>query len=253
MPKKRTHEEFLKIVNDRTEGKYRILGTYVNNVTRVKTLCTVCGNEFLLCPKDFIRKNTGCPVCAKARVGLSKRLSPDEFEKRFQEMYGNDYALLTPYKTSREKVRVRHNICSHVFEPSANNLLTKRNECPKCSISRGENLIERLLVKRKISFKIQYSFSDCKYKKPLLFDFAITEGERVIGLIEFDGRQHFKAIDFFGGKEGLRLTKIRDGIKNDYCERKRIPLLRIPYWDLNRVEVVVSEFLSDMRIPSEAA
>ncbi|WFF76429.1 hypothetical protein P6282_00605 [Bacillus velezensis] len=117
----------------------------------------------------------------------------------------------------------------------------------------GENLIERLLVKRKISFKIQYSFSDCKYKKPLLFDFAITEGERVIGLIEFDGRQHFKAIDFFGGKEGLRLTKIRDGIKNDYCERKRIPLLRIPYWDLNRVEVVVSEFLSDMRIPSEAA
>ncbi|MED3626332.1 hypothetical protein P4478_04040 [Bacillus subtilis] len=253
MPKKRTHDEFLSIVNERSKGKYLVLGTYKNNVTRVKTLCIDCSSEFQLKPKDFINKNAGCPSCAKKRVGLSKRLSPDEFSSRFQNLYGSEYSLLSNYTTSRDKVRVRHNACGYEYKSLANNLLTKRCECPKCSISQGENLIGRYLSENNISFKIQYSFLECRYKNPLLFDFAIVKGEQVLGLIEFDGRQHFKSIDYFGGIEGLRLNKIRDGIKNDFCRQNGLPLLRIPYWEIDRVEQLLSNFINDMGIPSEAA
>jgi uncharacterized protein YbbC (DUF1343 family) len=33
--------------------------------------------------------------------------------------------------------------------------------------------------------------------------------------IEYDGKQHFSSIDFFGGEEKLRITQEHDRIKNE--------------------------------------
>ena len=47
--------------------------------------------------------------------------------------------------------------------------------------------------------------------------------------IEYDGEQHFMPIKWFGGDEGLENIKIRDGIKNKFCQDNNIKLLRISY------------------------
>lgn len=93
----------------------------------------------------------------------------------------------------------------------------------------GESYIEFLLENINAEFVQQYIFKDCKNINSLRFDFAIFYKNSLVGLIEYDGKQHFKPIDFFGGQIGFELTKKRDEIKNAYCFEHNIPLLRIPY------------------------
>jgi len=47
--------------------------------------------------------------------------------------------------------------------------------------------------------------------------------------IEYDGIQHFESIDYFGGDDNLKNTKINDKIKNNYCKKHNIKLFRIKY------------------------
>ena len=48
-------------------------------------------------------------------------------------------------------------------------------------------------------------------------------------LIEYDGKQHFKPIEWFGGAENFKKQQRRDKIKDNYCQLHNIPLLRLPY------------------------
>ena len=45
--------------------------------------------------------------------------------------------------------------------------------------------------------------------------------------IEYDGLQHFKPIEFFGGEKTFLLTKEHDRIKNEYCEDNGIRMIRL--------------------------
>lgn len=45
--------------------------------------------------------------------------------------------------------------------------------------------------------------------------------------IEYQGRQHYEAIDFFGGDEGLKKTKERDRKKRERCRRNGCKLLLV--------------------------
>ena len=47
--------------------------------------------------------------------------------------------------------------------------------------------------------------------------------------IEFDGRQHYESIDYFGGDITLNKIKNRDKIKNDFCKNNNIRLIRIKH------------------------
>ena len=96
--------------------------------------------------------------------------------------------------------------------------------------SKGEQIIAELLTKNGINFIREYYFKDLVSKNnyPLRFDFAIIDDEKnLIKLIEYDGGQHFKPIEQFGGQEAFEELKQRDKIKNNYCREHNINLLRI--------------------------
>ena len=95
--------------------------------------------------------------------------------------------------------------------------------------SAGERHILSVLEELNADFIEQYSFLDCKYKQPLRFDFAIFDNNKLLYLIEYDGKQHFKPIEWFGGAKAFEKTQIRDGLKNTYCQEHNISLLRFPY------------------------
>jgi hypothetical protein len=95
--------------------------------------------------------------------------------------------------------------------------------------SSGERYILSTLDEMGVKHQEQFIFSDCKYRYVLRFDFAIFDNDKLLYLIEYDGEQHFRPIDFWDGKEGFERTKIRDEIKNKYCQSHNIPLLRISY------------------------
>ena len=69
-------------------------------------------------------------------------------------------------------------------------------------------------------------FESCKHKVPLPFDFYLSELQI---LIEFDGEQHFKIVEYWGGQEGLEERQLRDQIKNEWAKINNIKLHRIRY------------------------
>ena len=83
-----------------------------------------------------------------------------------------------------------------------------------------------ILELKKVKFKPQYTFDDSKYILPLPYDFYLPERNMCI---EFDGEQHFRPVEFFGGEDAFKLRKKKDKIKNEYCEKNNIYLLRIKY------------------------
>jgi hypothetical protein len=101
--------------------------------------------------------------------------------------------------------------------------------CGCASQSSGERYILSILNEMNVRYQEQFIFPDCKNKYALRFDFAIFDNDKLLYLIEYDGEQHFRPIDFWGGEEGFKQAKTRDEIKNQYCQSHHIPLLRIPY------------------------
>ena len=63
----------------------------------------------------------------------------------------------------------------------------------------------------------------------------ILDLNKIYRIIEFDGEQHFKEVKW--GKEKLAITQKSDQIKNEYALSHNIPLIRIPYWELNHISL----------------
>lgn len=100
-----------------------------------------------------------------------------------------------------------------------------------CNKSHGEREIKIWLDGHGISYVAQKKFADCADVNPLPFDFFLPDYNK---LIEYDGIQHFRPVDFFGGQSTYKKLASHDHIKTEYCMNNNIDLLRIPYYkDVN--------------------
>ena len=107
----------------------------------------------------------------------------------------------------------------------------------------GESYVKSILEDMNAEFKPQYTFDDCKNIYVLRFDFGILYNNKLLGLIEYDGKQHFEPIEYFGGEDGLVETQKRDKIKYEYCKIHNIPLLRLPYTlSFNEIQTKIHEY-----------
>lgn len=115
---------------------------------------------------------------------------------------------------------------------------TKR--CPVCSgkISSGEFTVKQVLENHHINFIQQKTFDGCKDKNPLPFDFYLPDYNM---MIEYDGKQHYEPVEYFGGKESFDYTVRHDTIKNKYCKDNNVDILRIPYWDEDNIESIITK------------
>ena len=132
---------------------------------------------------------------------------------------------------------------NHIYTINYNNFYNGYR-CPICNNNCiGENKIINFLNKLNISYEKQYTFDNCQHVNVLKFDFYIKNLNLVI---EFDGEQHFRPIEFFGGNEKFYNTIIRDAIKNQYCEDNNINILRIPYWESKNIEKIIKEKINNL-------
>ena len=120
----------------------------------------------------------------------------------------------------------------------------KPNGCPLCKGSHGEKKISRYLKQKNIIHTPQKTFDNCKYKGKLKFDIYINKYN---ALIEYDGKQHFKIHSYFGGAKGFEILKIKDNIKNNYCKKNKISLLRISYNEYNKIDIIIKNFINKIK------
>lgn len=109
--------------------------------------------------------------------------------------------------------------------------------CGHLQESKGVRYIKKTLDENNIRYETEKTFSDCKSpktNKSLRFDFYIPDKNL---LIEYDGEQHFKERPKGFFKDSLEERQFRDRYKNEYCKQHNIPLIRIPYTELNHLSL----------------
>lgn len=209
-------EEFKAI----SKGKYTQLEVYKRNTTKIAIRHEECGSIYKAMPKVFLR-GQGCPECFGNKVKTT-----EEFSKEVDELSDGEFSLMTEYINNRTHVIIRHIECGKEYPVIPKDFL-RGNRCPYCKQSKGEKMVQRILDREGIDYEIQKSFDDLQnnYKK-LPFDFFLPSYNL---LIEYDGIQHFKEVQYFGGAKKLKAQKRRDAMKNAYAKCNNINLLRIPY------------------------
>jgi len=114
-------------------------------------------------------------------------------------------------------------------------------------MSKGEELIAKLLTKAHIPFEQEKTFTDLKHGT-YRFDFYIPDLYGQPTIIEYNGAQHYQFISkFYPSERWWRAALERDRRKISYALANNIPIYIIPYWDLPHIKKASDLFLSDYR------
>lgn len=186
----------------------------------------------------------GCIECGKEKSTASQRFSNSEVVDRLSLLNPN-IVLIGDYIGSRYKSRFKCLVCGNEWEATFNNI-SLGHGCPVCVTSKGEASIKSALDSTCIIYNYQHIFHDCKNVSPLRFDFYIPSENMVI---EFQGEQHYKPVDFAGkgekwADERFAYGQINDKIKRNYCEANNIRLIEIRYDEINKIADVISDILA---------
>ena len=112
--------------------------------------------------------------------------------------------------------------------------------------SKGEIITRNFLRKYNITFKEQKSFNDLYYKNkefPLRYDFQIWYTDKNWFLLEIQGGQHYKPVNFGGHLTEEQIQKNfeegveRDNLKKKYCEKHNIKLEYVD-WNGNKDKLI---------------
>ncbi len=189
------------------------------------------------------KKVNGCPACSGQVVSDRNRLSI-LFPEIAKEWHPTKNGILTPDDVSFAMAKKIWWICSEGHE--YNSFIYSRTNgkgCEKCNLYKGEEKIEKFLIKNNIVYIFQKRFDNCRNKKPLPFDFGIPYENNSWTCIEHHGEQHYFPVEYFGGKEKFKEQKKLDKIKAKYCKENNIKLLIIPYWEFNNIEQILTKAL----------
>lgn len=210
--------------------------------TRIEYLCNKHGiNETKI---YTLMLGHGCPGCSHEENANKKKHDADYIEERINE-YGGILLNKNEYLGWNIKnLIVLCPVCNKPFITSYSSFICHDGQlCPDCTKvhSVGEKKIESYLNNHKIFFKQEYRFDDCRDKIALPFDFYLPDYNI---LIEYQGRQHYESINYFGGEEAFGKRMYHDNIKRDYCRNNNLTLLEIPYWDLNSIDIILDKALN---------
>ncbi|WP_339811167.1 zinc-ribbon domain-containing protein [Paenibacillus sp. FSL R7-0189] len=229
--------------------------------TKVVKVCDICGKEtpnrnfkdVLQSRKDGIDRCKICGSSIKSRMVAAERAQRgNNLERLFPELarewdFESNNGLVPSQITpgSHFKASWIGAECGHTWVSSVY-CRTAGTGCPFCRVSRGERKVRRQLERLKLTFEEQKSFEGLTGVKgnPLLFDFAIVREGETVCLIEYDGEQHFRPVDFAGLSKDLAsrrfvALKEHDRRKDEWCKKRGIPIVRISYWGMDSIPLII--------------
>lgn len=196
-----------------------------------------CGKQKSISRSSLIQGHTKSCGCLKSEM-VTKKNTLDLTNIRFGKLIAVENTnTLSEHKSFLWKCICD---CGNICYKSAESLQSgKIHSCGCIQKSFGEETIAKILTENNIFFNSEYTFFDLKNPETNRFfryDFAIlNENNQVIRLIEFDGEQHYKEKNnsFFD----YDFIQQSDKIKNDYALNRNIPLVRIPYTEINNLSL----------------
>lgn len=236
----KSNSDWIKEVHDLVGDEFTFLEDYkgTHNPIKVRHNKVECQHEFKIAPKDFA-KHRRCPECSRKAKMKTNR----EFLEQVRSLVGDEYTFTEVYNGDNKKISVVHNVCGYEYSTTPNNFING-TRCANCNRSKGELAIIEVLESLGVPFEEQKTFPGLKNIKPLRYDFYIPN----MGiLIEYNGRQHYEPVDYFGGEYAFKNQVKNDTLKRQYAEDKNYTLLEIPHTikdidDIN--EIIIKEISS---------
>ena len=214
-----------------------LIGDYFGTHHKTLFKCNKHNITYESRPKDILYTvNGSCPLCRSEKQSNDQTWSNEQYIERLSNLT-DSIIPLEKYIMSCVKIKHKCLKCGNEWCDSPGNLLNYPT-CPMCEGSKGEMRIFKYLKDNLINFEFQKGFDDLKYIKSLFYDFYLPNHNL---LIEYDGEFHFKPIF---SEESFLIEQKRDATKNEYALYKDIRLLRIPYWEFDNIETILSKTLN---------
>lgn len=230
------------------------LAQFKDNKTKVEIICKKCGHHFFKKPNALLNDikklkdhEPHCPNCEKAHTNWNTKTFVEWLKSIWGDKYDYSKVDYINFKTKIELICPEHGS----FWKIPNDLYSNRNReiiCPKCNTSEGELKLEKYFKDLSINYITQKTFEGLygvgQYRPhPLKFDFYLPEYNCCI---EYQGMQHYKPVNYFGGEDTFGNLLIRDDLKKQYCVKNNISLIEIKYdLPLEKVGILLKEILSN--------
>lgn len=233
----------IEYVKSKYEEKDLILMTdiYLNNEEQLPFICNKHKDKSI----QFVSFGSlitggGCKYCSKESYLEKVTKSHEQFCREVKDKHGDKYIVIGKYTGCKDYIEIFCSNCKESFFIAPHHLL-EGHGCSNCNKSIGESVIEQLLLKSDAIFIKQHKFDNCRgIKRKLPFDFAIFYNNKLKYLIEYNGIQHYKPVEMFGGQKQLEKQQYYDNIKVDYCKNNNINLIVIPYWKFKNIESILT-------------
>ena len=225
-----TTEEFIEKAKLVHGDKYDYtLTNYVNSKLKVKIICPTHG-VFTQIPNGHL-VGSGCLKCD------NKNVTTEEFIEKAKLVHGNKFDY-----TNVVYVKSMSTIC--IICPIHGEFKQKPSDhlsgygCPRCNESKGEKSITNYLKINGFDYIKQKKFNNCRNVMKLPFDFYLPDYNL---LIEYDGEQHFKPTEYWGGETAFKKQLFNDNIKNEYAKNNNINLLRIRFDEYKNINEILDK------------
>lgn len=197
-----------------------------------------CGNECDVSAGSLTRSNRPTKSCGCLHI----EAAAEQGRKSALNLTGQRFGKLIALEPTNERANNKFVIwkcqcdCGNICYVSSSNLNRHLTQSCGCLKSQGELKLITILVQSGKNFQKEKTFDNfvTQTNTHYRFDFYLDNKF----LIEYDGIQHFEQ-HFFGNtiKEFEERIKY-DQIKNKYCLDNNIPLYRIPYYDLDKINTL---------------
>lgn len=222
---------------------------------KINWKCRKCGLIYLAMINNRTHRDPrNCPYCS------NKKVRPDGSNSLYNycienikykcliEEWNDKTSMKKYLPHSNKKVNWKCRKCGCVFFGT---ICNRTNEdptgCPKCQESHGEKCIREYLEEKDIKFETQWKIIDMDKKHSLRADFYLSDCKKII---EYDGKQHFEPIDYFGGENRIKSTHNYDFRKNNYAISHDIPIFRISYLTpFSEIPSIIDDILSCNNLP----
>lgn len=234
---KRSQEEYIEKLSS-INPDIDVLDEYANAHTPILHKCKKHNIIWKTSPASVLQ-GCGCIECSKEKLSAKNKKSHDQYVEELKKINPN-IVVSDNYVNSWTPILHKCLVDNNEWYAAPVRILYG-NGCPKCNKSnesKGEREIRLWLDGQHIIYETQKSFKDCRDIRPLPFDFYLPRYNKII---EYDGEQHFKSVEYFGGDKAFECRIKHDNIKNEYCKNNDISLLRIPYY--KNIEEELNNFL----------
>lgn len=221
------HLEFVKWVNEKdSNGK---------TIFNVEIRCKDCERTFIRTVFIFVkgRKADGknpirdCPYCGKWHHSKDN-------ESFLSSLDLNEFEPLEEYNGAHNKIKIRHRKCGFIFSITPANL-NHGQGCPRCNRynSKGSKKIKEYLDNHNIIYEVEKKFDWAgRYR----YDFYIPQDNL---LIEFNGEQHYRPIEFFLRSRSFEEQQESDRFKEAAAKEHGYNFLVIRYDEVDSINTIL--------------